>query len=147
MILLVVINMKKILSVSVLIGFLAVLLLPIAASAVDIPQPAETCTMSREMTIGTLDCDDEGGIHDIGGPYAMCCLMNTLYNIVDWMFVILVGVAGIFVIFGAFQILTAGGNPERLTTGRQYIMYAAIGLAVALLARAIPGIVTLIVGI
>jgi len=77
----------------------------------------------------------------------MCCLLNTIYSVTNWIFVILVGVVTIFVILGAFTIVTAAGSPEKLKSGKDYILYAAIGLLVAFLAKAIPGIVKIIVGI
>ena len=78
--------------------------------------------------------------------WGMICLLNTLYGISDWIFVVLIALAVLFVIMGAFQMITAAGSPEKVSSGRQYILYAAIGLAVALLARAIPAIVRTIAG-
>ncbi len=78
--------------------------------------------------------------------WGQICLMNTFNAIVDWMFTIFVVLAVFFTILGAFNILMAGGNAEKVTSGRQYILYAAIGLAVAFIARAIPGLVKGILG-
>jgi len=44
-------------------------------------------------------------------------------------------------------LLMAAGAPEKVTSGRNYIMYAALGLIVGLLAKAIPGLVRMIAGI
>jgi hypothetical protein len=38
------------------------------------------------------------------------------------------------------------GDPEKASAARNYIIFAAIGLAVAMLAKAIPAVVTYIVG-
>jgi Na+-transporting NADH:ubiquinone oxidoreductase subunit NqrC len=43
-------------------------------------------------------------------------------------------------IFGGFQIITAGGSVEKVETGRRWIMYALVGLAVVLLGWGIAGI-------
>jgi len=40
----------------------------------------------------------------------------------------------------------SAGSPEKVSSGRQYIMYAAIGLIVGLLAKAIPSLVRMIAG-
>jgi len=138
--------MKKTLRFLLSISFLSFLIVPQFALAVDVPQPADSCTMDREINVGDITCADGEDI-DVGGEKAICCLLNTLYNVVDWVFVILVGVSGIMVIIGALQILTAAGVPEKVTSGRNYILYAAIGLLVALLAKAVPGIVKLIAGL
>jgi len=76
----------------------------------------------------------------------MCCLLNTLYNVTDWMFVVLVGIAVIFVIVGGFTFVTAGGSTEKTQSGRNYLLYAAIGILIGLLAKAIPAIVGMLAG-
>jgi cation transporter-like permease len=62
-------------------------------------------------------------------------------RIVENFFRILVGliaiIAVIFIILGAFQFLTAGGNPEAATKAKQQIIYAVIGLFVAAAAWAL----------
>lgn len=40
----------------------------------------------------------------------------------------------IMVLVGAFQLMTSSGDPEKVSKGRKTIMYAAIGLAIALVA-------------
>ncbi len=153
--------MKKILSALVLISFLSVLLMPMVASAQEAPK--ECCTLKRAITLDGVSCAANSAV----GPsttaagecsatvclatgaeakWGMFCLMNTLYNITDWIFVILVALAGIFIIIGAFTLLIAAGNPEKITSGRNYILYAAIGLVVGFLAKAIPNLVKMISG-
>ena len=121
-------------------------MVPVAASA----QAPDSCTISADRLVriqsggvlGNCVTDCVYTINDCG----ICCLLNTLYGISDWIFVVLIALAVLFVIMGAFQMITAAGSPEKVSSGRQYILYAAIGLAVALLARAIPAIVRTIAG-
>jgi hypothetical protein len=40
----------------------------------------------------------------------------------------------VMVLVGAFQLITSSGDPEKVSQGRKTIIYAAIGLVVALLA-------------
>lgn len=137
-------NMKKLFSALLLVSFLAVLVLPLVADAqVNAPQ---TCKIKRaiNLTNPTITCATGENI-DIDGDRSICCVLNTIYSAVDWIFVILVAIASIFIIIGAMNIITAGGNSDKVTTGRNYIMYAAIGLFVAFIARAIPGLVVQIV--
>lgn len=49
--------------------------------------------------------------------------------------------AVVFMLVAAFTFLTAGGSPEKIATARQMLIYALIGIAVALLAYAVPYIV------
>jgi hypothetical protein len=87
----------------------------------------------------TTDCYSE----DRGGSV---CLINTIYSITDWIFYILMAFVGIMIIIGAFTIITAGGSPEKVTSGRNYVLYAVIGMVVAFFARAIPAIVKTVIG-
>lgn len=151
--------MKKILSALVLISFLAVLVVPMVASAQE--PPNECCTLKRAIKLDSAECfagevaaptavaagDCTGGYcTDSAAKWGMFCIMNTLYSVTDWVFVILVAVAGLMVIMGAFTLLMAAGNPEKVTSGRNYILYAAIGLVVGFLAKAIPNLVKMISG-
>jgi len=165
--------MKKILSGLILISFLAVLIIPQAVLA---QGPVSCCELGRDIKLGDVtykdthligekgctsgtktigsDADDacpiEAGSETESNCYTpkwgMICFLNTLYGITDWVFVALIALAGIFVVLGAFNIVTSSGSPEKVTSGRNYVLYAAIGLAVAFLARAIPAIVRMIVG-
>ena len=150
--------MEKIYSVLVVIGFLAVLAVPVFAQEA----PSECCVLKRAITLDSSSC----GVGSIAAPdsaasaacgagmycsesatkWGMFCVMNTLYSVTDWIFVILVALAGLFVIWGAFTLLTSAGAPEKITSGRNYIMYAAIGLIVGLLAKVIPNLVKMIAG-
>lgn len=42
------------------------------------------------------------------------------------------GVAVLFIIVGAYIIMTSQGNPQRLNNGKSYIFYAIIGLLLAI---------------
>ena len=132
--------MKKILSAL----SLAALLLPMVALGQVVGAP-QTCTLGRDLS--TIDAACTSGAAVSIDSYGMCCLLNTIYNVTDWIFVLLVAVAALFVIMGGVNIVTAGGNAEKITSGRNYIMYAAVGLLVALLARAVPSIVRLVAGV
>lgn len=154
--------MKKTLSALFLISFLGILLVPLFVSAQEAPK--ECCVLKRAITLEgmTTGCtaqsiaapDATVGAACGTGAYCaesatvwgMLCLLNTLYSISDWIFVILVSLAGIFVIIGAMTLIMAAGNPEKVTSGRNYVMYAAIGLIVGLLAKAIPSLVRMISG-
>lgn len=143
--------MKKVFTVSVLIGLFAVLVAPQLALAQQ-AQPT-TCNIRAgnvaritaltgwSCTAGSCDLTTPGT--DCPG----CCTMNLIFTITDWIFFALVALATIFILLGAFNILTAGGNAEKVTTGRSYILWAAIGLIVALLARVIPSLARFFVGV
>ena len=153
--------MKKILSALILIGFLTVLVIPQVAP--EMPQVAfaqeqeeeeekvegvlEGCTLEVEAAqlsgcpVSPAKCNFE--THPRCG---VCCFLQTLYKVTDWMFVILIAVSALYVIIGAMNLLMSAGDPGKVTSGRNYVMYAVIGLIVGGLAKAIPAIVKLAVG-
>ena len=153
--------MKKIFSALVVIGFLAVVLAAPLTTFAQEP-PSECCTLKRAITLDSsscgagsiaapnstaaAECGTEIYCTDSAAKWGMFCIMNTIYSITDWIFVILVALAGLFIIIGAMTLLMSAGSPEKVSSGRQYIMYAAIGLIVGLLAKAIPSLVRMIAG-
>ncbi|MBI2075177.1 MAG: hypothetical protein HYZ07_00525 [Candidatus Harrisonbacteria bacterium] len=56
------------------------------------------------------------------------------------------GVATVMVLVGAFKILTSGGEPKKYEEGKHTIVYAAIGLAIILLAGGVVSLVASILG-
>ena len=52
----------------------------------------------------------------------------------------------IMVLVGAFQIMTAGGDPEKFSTGRKTITYAIVGFAAALIGLGIVSIIKSFLG-
>ena len=129
--------MKKTLPALILLGLLA-------ATVVGAQVAPTTCKITRNITLpdGTV-CPPQADIETQG----ICCILQATYNVTDWIFVFLIALATVFVIIGAIFLLTAAGAPERIASGRNYIIFAVVGLAVGFLAKAIPGIVKLIVGI
>ena len=135
-------TIKKIIIYSTILAA-AFILFPQAASA----QPIEGCLLERD--VGVEECKTHIGFicnFELDPECGICCLMQIIYNIAEWVFVVMVAVAALLVIIGAFNIMTAAGSPDKITSGRNFILYAAIGLAVGLLARAIPPIVQMVVG-
>lgn len=131
--------MRKIISVLTLIS----ILLPVIAFA-QITTPS-TCTLRRDMPDVNSQCVMANNPISIT-EYGMCCLINTIYAITDWIFYILMAFVGVMIVIGAFTIITAGGTPDNITKGRNYILYAVIGMVVAFFARAIPAIAKALVG-
>lgn len=111
------------------------------------------CTLLKDRTVGGINstCDTKNQVGTYTPDYkiqawGMVCALQMLYGITGWIFIVLVALAAILIIFGAFSILTSGGNPEKVKSGRNMILYAAVGLLVALIAKAVPGVVRMISG-
>jgi magnesium-transporting ATPase (P-type) len=140
--------MKKISPALVLLSLAAVIAIP----SIGLAQAPESCTIRANT--GITGCPSVGrtatytetyGPNQVSG--AICCLMSTINNIINWIFFFLLVVAVIVGIIGAYNIITAGGSAEKVETGRKFIMYAIIGVIVALFAKAIPAIAKMLVGV
>ena len=126
--------MKKVVSALVL----ASLMLPIAALA----QPATQCTITHSEVGGLTGCPSSGVCAFATNPLCgACCVLEAVYTVADWIFFALIAIVALLVIWGGFTIATAGGAPDKVGQGRNFILYAMIGLALALLSRAIPALV------
>jgi hypothetical protein len=140
--------MRKILSALILCSLLVPTLILAQAAA---PTEITKCVMRH--TIGAdyigFTCPASGVdclFSDATKTCGSCCMLDTIFTITDWIFYLVVSVALIFIILGAFSIITAGGSPEKVTAGRNYIIYAVIGLIIGLAARAIPSLAKAILG-
>jgi len=135
-------NMKKRLLISIIL--LTTLIAPVMVLAAD--KPLTGCDITHPE-VADFDSDCDGPISSTTtDAWGMCCLLNSIYTVVDWIFVGLIAIVSLFTILGAFDILTAAGDPEKVKKGRERIMYAMVGLAIALLSRAVPGIVSALIG-
>ena len=73
------------------------------------------------------------GIQGVG-PTTVGGLIDVLRGVVRWIYIIFFVVAVMFILFAAFNYLTAGGDAEKITTAKNQLIYAAIAIVVALLA-------------
>ena len=68
-------------------------------------------------------------------------LENLLGSVGDWFFTIFLLVAIIFLIWSAFLYLTAAGDPTKVSKAKTALIYAIVGIAVALLAGGLTDLV------
>lgn len=68
-------------------------------------------------------------------------VLVTLCQVFSYAFYFLIVLAVIFVIVAAFKYLTAAGDPEKVKAAGTMLLYTAVAIGVALLAKAVPLIV------
>ena len=61
-------------------------------------------------------------------------LIDVIARIVGWIYIIFFIIAVMYILFAAFNYLTGANDPEKIKTGRNQIIYAAIAIVIALLA-------------
>ena len=67
--------------------------------------------------------------------------------ITNWVFAFVLVAAIIAIIFSGVGFLTSGGDTSKVTTARQYLMYALIGVVIVILAKAFIAVVGTLVGV
>ncbi|HEA84674.1 MAG TPA: hypothetical protein ENI04_01690 [Candidatus Wildermuthbacteria bacterium] len=102
---------------------------------------------------GPSDCNepyscDEGGfctaIHP-EGPGTPGEVLHIIANIGDWVFGIFIAISVIYIVMAAFQFVTGEGKPDKITEARMKLLYAMIGIAIALFAGAFDDIIRSII--
>lgn len=68
--------------------------------------------------------------------------VDILTNIASWVFTFAIITSVFMVLYAAYLFLTSAGDPERTKQARDTILYAAIGIAIALVAAGFPFIVS-----
>jgi hypothetical protein len=74
------------------------------------------------------------GLPTTGVPTTGAALLDRIAIIGNWVFAIFLAISIIYIILGAFQFVTGGGDPAQVSAARQKLLYAAVGIAIALLA-------------
>lgn len=69
-------------------------------------------------------------------------IFNTLIN---WFFTILLIVAIIYILLAAYNYLTAAGDDDKVKKAHKMLIYAVVGIAVALLAQGVRFVVAQLV--
>ncbi len=88
-----------------------------------------------------------GGYVAPTGPTTLTELVAKTVLVTNIVFTALVVFAIIYIILAGFQFVTAGGDPAAVLQARSKLIYAAIGIIVALLARAIPVVLSQALGL
>ena len=68
-------------------------------------------------------------------------LIEKVYRVMDVVFAILIIFAVGFIIYAAFTYITAKGEADKVTQANKMIIYAAVGVLIAIFAKAIPTVV------
>lgn len=73
-------------------------------------------------------------------------VFNLGCTIINLLFAVLIFLTIFFVVLAAFKYLTAAGDPDKVKAASHQLLYAAVAIVVALLAKGLPSIVNSIVG-
>lgn len=120
---------------SVLVALLTMLALPFAAplqvSAIDEEARQEAC-----KGIGTVtpNGNSDGYCEEVTAENSIKGILATVVNILSW----IIGVAAVIMILvGGFRYITSGGDSNGVSSAKNTILYAVVGLVVAVFAQAL----------
>jgi len=83
---------------------------------------------------------------DVSSPsWGMVCLVNTIYNITDWVFWFALALAIIMGGITGFFFMTAGGEPYKAEKARSMFIWVVVGIAVAVSAKVITALIMAVV--
>ena len=139
--------MKKVLPALILISLLVAPIVLAQDEGLVKRVPECTCTTAKHNLEGYIYgcnpdeviCDESTGVYIKDG--ALCCILDIMETVVDYMFIILLILAGVIIIFAAFQFTTAGGDPAKVNAARDKLIWAVAGIAVAFLSKGIVKLV------
>lgn len=76
-------------------------------------------------------------IEDAEGPVTIGGWVDVLVTVVQWFYTIVFIIAVLFILLAAYNFITSKGDPGKTKTARSQLMYAVVGIAVALLSYTI----------
>jgi hypothetical protein len=81
------------------------------------------------------------GAGGINNPLGFDDLTSLLVFIGGKLFILSIPIVTVMILYGAFQILTAAGEPAKIEIGKKTIWYAIIGFGVVLIAGGISDLI------
>ena len=70
----------------------------------------------------------------VTGPTSLDQITSLIQKILNWVAGIVIFIAIIMLLYAAILFLTAGGSEDRVKKAKNYLIYAIVGIAVAVLA-------------
>lgn len=107
--------------------------------------PVVGATMGLNSATAGAQVDEiNKGINAVGGSNSSATLQveEIVLAVVNWLLFAVGVISVIMLIVGGIKYATSAGDSNKVTSAKNTIMYAIIGLAVAVLAFAIVGFVT-----
>ena len=100
------------------------------------------CVESSQCAGNGAICHSDGYCYfPLGdGPQGIGEILQIITTIGNWIFAIFMAISVIFILWGAFEFVTGGGDPEKVSSAKKRLLYAAIGIALALVANGVDDI-------
>ena len=104
------------------------------------------CETGEDPISCPQDCNPGGGGGGGGGgfipgnlnPISSQTLPQLLENVLNFLFGLSMVILPIIILYGGILLLTAGGDPQKISKSRTILLWAVIAFAIILLARGLP---------
>jgi len=84
---------------------------------------------------------------EVGSPITTAGdFKRLLADVFNWVFGIVLFVSVVMLLVGGFQYVTSGGDDGKIKTAKKTLTYAIIGIAIAILSRAIVFVINSLIG-
>jgi len=91
---------------------------------------------------GTSSPSGGGGIPAVlKNPISSETLPQLLNNVLNFLFSLSIVILPIMILYGGFLMLTAGGDPTKISQSRTILLWAIVAFAIILLARGLPEVI------
>ncbi|MFH1188995.1 MAG: hypothetical protein V1652_04105 [bacterium] len=97
-------------------------------------------TLMSIKTVFTFESSG-GASGSINNPLRFGSLSSLLVEIGKQLYLVAIPIVTIMILYGAFLMLTSGGDPAQFNKGKKAILYAVIGFIVVLVAGGIPTLI------
>ena len=88
-----------------------------------------------------------GGPVTLPDPLGGKDFITILKQVVNFLIAAAIPIAALMIIYGAYQIMFAGGDSEKVTSGKRTILYTVTALVIIVLARSIISVIQNILGV
>lgn len=98
--------------------------------------PGNTCSGDLVCQDGKI-CVFKGG----EGPQSGGDVLVIIKNITNWVFAFMMVLSVLFILVAAFEFITNGGEPAKINEARWKLIWAAVGIVIAVLANSFPSVI------
>ena len=130
-------NIKKIISYFILINFLSLVLVGASIVSAQLPGQQQPPGPGQQQP---------GKIWSVPNPLKAENFEELIYNIANFIFILVIPLAVIIIIWSGILFMYAGGNEEKIKKAKQTFFWAIIGLTIALIGTGFISLIKDILG-
>jgi len=106
------------------------------------------CCPDNCTYITDADCDPSGNDSEgrYKNPLIFTNIVQFIWHSLTFIFTLLISLSALFILIGAYVLVTSGGNQIKVNKGKKIIIFTLIGFAIALISRGIIALLLTMMG-